>query len=184
MERSHIDTTGKQNAMQVFYWTRAFLLKLDGFRAVAITSGGRVHLRSRNDKDFNSRYPAIVHALTAMPEETVIDGEIVATDESGRPSFSALQNYSDGATRVLYYVFDVMILAGKEVMKEPLTVRRELLQERLTQFQEHYHEERNHQGENNVVLFPAPARLEPSRRRGIRCRERLGGSLRYYSRAG
>ena len=36
---------------------------------------------------------------------------------------------------------------------------------------------------NNVLLFPAPARLEPGRRRGIRCRERLGGLLRYYSRA-
>jgi len=50
----------------------------------------------------------------------------------------------------------------------------------LMQFQEHYHEECNHQGKNNVLLFPAPAPLEPGRRRGIRCRERLGGLLRYY----
>jgi len=41
-------------------------------------SGGRVHLRSRNDKDFNSKYPAIVQALAALPEETVIDGEVIA----------------------------------------------------------------------------------------------------------
>jgi len=59
-------------------WT--YELKLDGFRAEAIKSGGRVNLRSRNDKDFNSKYPAIVQALAAMPEETVIDGEIVALD--------------------------------------------------------------------------------------------------------
>lgn len=59
-------------------WT--YELKLDGFRAEAIKSGGRVHLRSRNDKDFNPKYPAIVTALAAMPEETVIDGEIVALD--------------------------------------------------------------------------------------------------------
>jgi ATP-dependent DNA ligase len=39
-----------------------------------------VHLRSRNDKDFNARYPAIVKKLAAMPDETVIDGEIVALD--------------------------------------------------------------------------------------------------------
>src|SRR6516162_11086507 len=57
------------------------------------------------------------------------------------------------------------------------------LRKALLQFQEHYHAERNHQGKNNVLLFPAPARLEPGRRRGIRCRERLGGLLRYYSRA-
>ena len=57
------------------------------------------------------------------------------------------------------------------------------LRKALLQFQEHYHAERNHPGKNNVLLFPAPARLEPGRRRGIRCRERLGGLLRYYSRA-
>jgi bifunctional non-homologous end joining protein LigD len=59
-----------------------YKLKLDGFRAEAIKSGGRVHLRSRNDKDFNARYPALGEALAAMPDETVIDGEIVALDGS------------------------------------------------------------------------------------------------------
>jgi DNA ligase D-like protein (predicted ligase) len=106
-------------------------LKLDGFRAEAIKSSGRVHLRSRNDKDFNARYPAIVQALAAMPDETVIDGEIVALDESGRPSFNALQNFGSSPAALFYYVFDTMILAGKDVMHEPLTVRRELLQVRL-----------------------------------------------------
>ncbi len=129
MERSHIDTTWKQNTMQVFYWTRAFLVKLDGFRAEAIKERGRVHFRSRNDKDFNARYPAIVQALAAMPNETVIDGEIVAL-ESGRPSFNALQNHTSTAS-LLYYVFDVMVLAGKDVMNEPLAVRRELLRDHV-----------------------------------------------------
>ena len=55
-------------------------LKLDGYRALAIKTGGKVHLRSRNDKDFTTRYPAIVKALAAMPDETVIDGEVVALD--------------------------------------------------------------------------------------------------------
>jgi ATP-dependent DNA ligase len=105
-------------------------LKLDGFRAEAIRSGGRVHLRSRNDKNFNTKYPVIVQALGAMPDETVIDGEIVAVDETGRPSFGALRN-SRTSTRLFYYVFDVMILAGKDVMNEPLTTRRELLQGRV-----------------------------------------------------
>jgi len=95
----------------------SYELKLDGFRAQAVKTGGRVHLRSRNDKDFNSKYQAIVQALSAMPDETVIDGEIVALDETGRPSFSALQNGAAG-TPLVYYVFDVMIVAGRDVMNE------------------------------------------------------------------
>ena len=55
-------------------------LKLDGFRAIAFKSAGKVYLRSRNDKDFNARYPEVVKALSVMPDETVIDGEIVALD--------------------------------------------------------------------------------------------------------
>ena len=55
-------------------------LRLDGFRAEAITTGGRVHLRSRNDMDFNIKYATIAQALSAMPDETVGDGEIVAPD--------------------------------------------------------------------------------------------------------
>ena len=108
-------------------WT--YELKLDGFRAIAFKAGGRIHLRSRNDKDFNARYPAIVQALAPIPDETVIDGEIIALDLSGRPSFNALQNYETAT--LIYYVFDVIILAGKDVMNEPLGVRRQLLQERV-----------------------------------------------------
>jgi DNA ligase D-like protein (predicted ligase) len=108
-----------------------FELKLDGFRAEAIKSGGKVHLRSRNDKDFNSKYRAIVKALAAMPDETVIDGEIVALDSDGRPSFNALQNYVGGATAIVYYAFDVMILKGRDIMDQPLESRRELLRDRV-----------------------------------------------------
>src|SRR6516225_6990486 len=62
-------------------------LKWDGFRAIAVKTLGKVHLRSRNDKDFNGKYPTIVKALAGMPDETVIDGEVVGLDESGHPSF-------------------------------------------------------------------------------------------------
>ncbi len=72
-------------------------LKLDGFRAEAIKIGGRVHLRSRNNKDFNDKFPAVVQALAELPDETVIDGELVALNAAGRPSFNALQNYGFGA---------------------------------------------------------------------------------------
>ena len=103
-------------------------VKLDGYRAIAFKSGGRVQLRSRNDKEFGGKYPAIVKALAAMPDETVIDGEVVALDPAGRPSFNALQNYGSSATPLFYYVFDVLILAGEDVTSEPLVRRRELLQ--------------------------------------------------------
>jgi bifunctional non-homologous end joining protein LigD len=61
---------------------------------VAFKSGGRIHPRSRNDKDFNRKHPSIVQPLAAMPDDTVIDGEVVALDQAGRPSFNALQNYT------------------------------------------------------------------------------------------
>ena len=106
-------------------WLRE--LKFDGYRAVPIKSDGRIHLRSRNDNEFSSRYPAFASALSALPDETVIDGEILAIDESGRPSFNILQNGSSKAT-IIYYVFDLMILAGTDVTGETLESRRALLE--------------------------------------------------------
>jgi DNA ligase D-like protein (predicted ligase) len=106
-------------------------LKLDGFRSVAFKTGGKVYLRSRNNKDFNASYPDIVKALANMPDETVIDGEIVALDETGRPSFTALQNYGSSNIPIVYYVFDVMVLDGADVMREPLARRRELLEQKI-----------------------------------------------------
>jgi bifunctional non-homologous end joining protein LigD len=58
----------------------SYEVKLDGYRALAIKTDGKVELRSRNDKDFAVRYPAIAKALTKLPNETVIDGELVALD--------------------------------------------------------------------------------------------------------
>ena len=105
----------------------AYEVKLDGYRALAIKANGRVQLRSRNNKDFNTKYPGITSALGTLPDETVIDGEIVAVDETGRPSFNALQNYGSARIRIVYYVFDVLILSGRDIMQEHLSARRDLL---------------------------------------------------------
>ena len=106
-----------------------YQLKLDGYRAVAFKSGGRLSLRSRNDKDFASRYPSVVAGLAKLPDDTVIDGEVVAFDEDGRPSFGALQNYGSSATPVIFYVFDLLMLSGKDTTRAPLEERLALLEQ-------------------------------------------------------
>jgi bifunctional non-homologous end joining protein LigD len=106
-------------------------LKLDGYRAIAFKRDGVLHLRSRNDNDFSARYPGVVKGLAKMPDNTVIDGEVIAFDDDGRPSFNALQNYGSAPAPVVYYVFDVMVLAGRDVMREPLEKRRELLERKV-----------------------------------------------------
>jgi bifunctional non-homologous end joining protein LigD len=106
-------------------------LKFDGYRALAIKAGGRVQLRSRNDKDFSARYSSIVKALQSMPDETVIDGEVVALDENGKPSFNLLQNYGSAGAALHFFIFDVLILKGQDVMGESLTERRRLLEKQV-----------------------------------------------------
>src|SRR5687768_15524594 len=69
--------------------------------------------------------------LAKLPYETVIDGEVIALDDNGRPSFNILQNYGASKAPVLYFVFDVMVLAGRDLMHEPLTARRQLLEKKI-----------------------------------------------------
>src|SRR5215472_4634805 len=82
-------------------------IKLDGYRILAVKTGGKARLLTRNNKDYTGHYPAIAAALKAMPDETVIDGEVVALDEEGRPSFNLLQNYGSAKAPLIYYAFDV-----------------------------------------------------------------------------
>src|SRR5215467_4106824 len=95
-------------------------LKLDGYRALALKTRGKVQLRSRNDNDFNGRYPRIVKGLAPMPDETVLDGEVVALDPEGRPDFNTLQNHGSAGAPLHYFIFDVLVLKGTDVMAEPL----------------------------------------------------------------
>jgi ATP-dependent DNA ligase len=106
-------------------------IKLDGYRALAFKTGGKLSIRSRNDNDFALRYPSIAKALVSLPDDTSVDGEIVAFDEAGKPSFNALQNFGTSKPDLIYYIFDVMVFAGKEVMAEPLAKRRDLLEKKV-----------------------------------------------------
>lgn len=68
-----------------------------------------------------------MESLADLPEETVVDGEVVAISESGRSDFNLLQNFRAEAGRIQYYVFDVLCWEGHDVSRLPLIERRELL---------------------------------------------------------
>jgi DNA ligase D-like protein (predicted ligase) len=102
-------------------------IKLDGYRCVAVKSGNAVRLFSRRQKSFNHQYPNIIEALADLPDGTVIDGEIVALDDSARPQFNLLQNYRSEAHRIRYFVFDLLCYDNRDTTALPLVQRRELL---------------------------------------------------------
>ena len=74
-------------------------------------------LYSRNGKNFNKRYPYITEALADLPADTVIDGEVVALDDSGRPDFHRLQHFGAEASRIQYFIFDLLIWNGRDLTK-------------------------------------------------------------------
>jgi bifunctional non-homologous end joining protein LigD len=100
--------------------------KLDGYRALLIKDGKRVRILSRNEKDLTRMYPTVAAAgLRLRAAQVVIDGEIVALSEAGRPSFQALQHrVSYSGHRIVFYAFDVVHLDGRNLMSEPLMKRR------------------------------------------------------------
>jgi bifunctional non-homologous end joining protein LigD len=100
--------------------------KLDGYRALALKTANAIQLLSRNRNVLNERFPAIAEALMRIPEGTLIDGEIVALDDAGRPAFDLLQN--DGSRAgVHYYAFDALVYRGHSLLALALTDRRKAL---------------------------------------------------------
>jgi bifunctional non-homologous end joining protein LigD len=110
-------------------------VKYDGFRALAAVSGGRVALQSRNGLDLSRRFPGIARALPRLEAaEAVLDGEIVALDEAGRPTFGKLQ--AGEGRGCLYMVFDLLWLDGEDLRGRPLEERRDLLASLLANVEE------------------------------------------------
>lgn len=102
-------------------------LKLDGYRAQAIQDSKGVRVLSRNGKDLTKKYPLLVRGLSdAIAADTALDGELVAFDDSGLPSFNALQN-ATRKTNVLFFAFDVLVSEGNDVKMLPLRARKDLL---------------------------------------------------------
>jgi ATP-dependent DNA ligase len=83
-------------------------LQLDGYRAIGVKSYEKVYLYSRNGKSFDKRFSYITEALSELPDATVVDDEIVALDDSGRPNFNQLQNFASEAGRTRHFLFDLL----------------------------------------------------------------------------
>ncbi len=118
----------------------AFELKWDGVRALAYLCDGRLRLESRNGNDITPRYPEL-HGLAeaAAGRRLVLDGEVVAFDEHGRPSFSLLQSRMHltgernvaarvGTTPLALLIFDVLHIDGHSTRTLPWIERRDLLE--------------------------------------------------------
>jgi bifunctional non-homologous end joining protein LigD len=108
-------------------------LKYDGYRAIAAVGGGRCRINTRSGQDWTEKFAAIAAPLRHLKVGSVLlDGEIVALDDDGRPSFQRLQNaLKEGHTPLTYYVFDILELDGRDLRDEPLTHRKEILRKLL-----------------------------------------------------
>ena len=105
----------------------SFEVKWDGYRALGYVRGGEAKLVSRNGNDLTPRFAEIGKALAkaVRSPECVVDGEVVALDEHGKPSFSAIQQ---GRTTLVYELFDLLELDGEPIVDLPLDDRRARLE--------------------------------------------------------
>src|ERR1043166_6357773 len=104
-------------------------LKLDGYRALVLKTRGVVTLFSRRGNNLSNNYPTITRAFSFLPDDTIVDGELVVLDDEGRPTFSALHKSRFTPDALHFYVFDLLAYQRRDVRKLPLVERRELLEQ-------------------------------------------------------
>jgi bifunctional non-homologous end joining protein LigD len=104
-------------------------VKLDGYRCLAGKGKHQVTLWSRRENLFTKQFPRIAQVCEGLKPDTLFDGEIVALDGNGRPSFNLLQHHPSKASAIHYYAFDLLIYRGKSLLSISLEQRRELLAE-------------------------------------------------------
>jgi bifunctional non-homologous end joining protein LigD len=109
-----------------------FEIKWDGYRIVSRVAGGEAELRSRRSEDYTQRFAGVARALPAALKspDFVVDGEVCALDDEGRPSFSAMQQ-GKAETPIVYFVYDLLELDGEPLIDLPLSERRARLEELL-----------------------------------------------------
>ncbi len=106
--------------------------KWDGYRIEAVKLGKSVRLFSRRGSDFTKKFARVAEDVAGLETESaVIDGEVVALDETGHPSFQALQHAKSlpAGFRLVFFAFDLLSVDGKNLRRLPLVERRELLRE-------------------------------------------------------
>lgn len=120
----------KEQAFDDADW--AFEIKWDGYRAIADIRKSPIQLYSRNGIDYSQKFRRIITALEDQVYEMVVDGELVAFDETGKPNFQRLQQIDPSSTLPLkYQVFDLLWLNGHSIQELPYVQRKELLKEAL-----------------------------------------------------
>ena len=104
--------------------------KFDGYRALVLKDGTRVRILSRKGNDLTASYGPIRQAAERLKAKSaMLDGEIVAFDQTGRPSFQQLQHRTATGTAIRYFAFDLLHLNGKDLQAESLKSRRAALRE-------------------------------------------------------
>jgi bifunctional non-homologous end joining protein LigD len=109
-------------------------VKWDGYRALGSKHNDDVRLLSLKDKNLTTDFPAVAEAIRSIRANTaLIDGEVVAVDSNGCPSFQALQNRASLGSdwQIVYYAFDLLNCEGEDWTKKPLRERKEKLREIL-----------------------------------------------------
>jgi bifunctional non-homologous end joining protein LigD len=112
-------------------------IKLDGHRTIAVKTRKNVALFSRRRNSLNTKFSDVAKALDHLPDGTVIDGELVALDEDGRPNFSRMQNYRRYAASIHFFAFDIVRLQNRDLSRLPLSERKQLLESVLDISQPH-----------------------------------------------
>jgi bifunctional non-homologous end joining protein LigD len=106
-------------------------IKLDGYRCLIGKSSNKVTLWSRRANTLTKQFPLIAKAANGLEPNTLIDGEIVAIDDSGRPSFNLLQHHRSKASAIQFFAFDVLVYRGRSLLEVPLQTRRKALSDVL-----------------------------------------------------
>jgi bifunctional non-homologous end joining protein LigD len=137
-----------------------FEIKWDGYRIVTRLAGGEPELRSRKDQDYTERFSNVSRALprALRTSDCVLDGEICALDENGRPSFSAMQQ-GKADTPIVYFVFDLLEVEGEPIVDLPLTERRKRLEKLL--------DKRNKTVRFSETFDDGPALLKAAEHQGL-----------------